>query len=135
MGDADVKPDVYSNNRIPWSKSESMTKLKYRLEVIFNKPLDYVLLNLYENGAHSIAWHSDNEAQGDNDIIISISLGSDRKFHVKAIDKKIAEKYTWVLSHGDVVVMDGIMQRHYLHTVPKTKMKVNARINLTFRHT
>ncbi len=37
------------------------------------------------------------------------------------------------LGHGDVLCMDGMMQKHYLHRVPKEDFLKGIRINLTWR--
>ncbi|MDD1642448.1 MAG: alpha-ketoglutarate-dependent dioxygenase AlkB, partial [Methylococcaceae bacterium] len=37
------------------------------------------------------------------------------------------------LGHGDLLVMAGSLQHHWLHSVPKTKKIKTPRINLTFR--
>lgn len=138
MGDADVKPQVYAiTQRLDWT--DSINQLKQQFSQITERDLDYVLFNQYVDGAHSIAWHSDEEASRD-DVIVSVSLGSSRRFCVKPDPKKYKvqkdcppTKYEWNLRNGDVVIMDGIMQRNYVHCVPKTKTKVGPRINMTFR--
>lgn len=92
-------------------------------------------LNLYEDGMHSVGWHSDNEIlfQGKfNDCrIISLSLGQTRKFELRC---QGAPMLTLNLSDGDLCTMEGLTQKYYLHRVPKENGRgVKPRINLTWR--
>lgn len=132
MGDEGVSPEVYSKTRIGWT--EPIEELRQKLSAFCpeGRPINYVLLNLYEDGKHSISYHADNEVVEDDDLILSVSLGHTRRFLVKPRDK--TEKTLGIdLSDGDLIIMDGRMQRSYLHSVPKTARKVGPRINLTFR--
>lgn len=142
MGDVNVRPQVYAiTQRQDWTRS--IDQLRQQFSQITGCDIDYVLLNQYVDGTHSIAWHCDEEASRDHDVIVSVSLGSSRRFCVKPDPKKYKgsknskddkwTKYEWSLRNGDVVIMDGIMQRNYVHCVPKTKTKVGPRINMTFR--
>ena len=119
-------------------KNNLMTKdLKYLLNQIHEKT-DYrfnsVLLNLYRDGMDSNGWHSDNEPElGDNPKIASITLGEERFFHIKHKNKKNL-KYKILLKHGSLLLMGDKSQTDWLHQVPKTKKKINPRINLTYRY-
>ena len=92
-----------------------------------------VLLNRYRSGSDSVAWHADNEPElGSCPIIASVSLGAPRQFSFKhKTDPALRGKV--ILSHGDLLVMRGTTQRHWLHQIPKTTKAVGERINLTFR--
>jgi alkylated DNA repair dioxygenase AlkB len=37
------------------------------------------------------------------------------------------------LHHGSLLLMEGAMQEHWLHQIPRTKKPLEPRINLTFR--
>lgn len=96
-------------------------------------------LNLYENGSMSVGWHSDDEAlfQGlHRDIrILSLSLGQRRKFRLKKNWPEGEEDPmdTLTLGNGALCTMEGMLQKHYLHCVPKEKEDLGPRINLTWR--
>jgi len=38
-----------------------------------------------------------------------------------------------MLGHGDLLVMAGTFQHHWVHSLPKTRAIIKPRINLTFR--
>ncbi|MGZ5050704.1 MAG: alpha-ketoglutarate-dependent dioxygenase AlkB family protein [Methylobacter sp.] len=91
-----------------------------------------VLVNLYRDGNDSMGCHADDEKElGLNPVIASLSLGDERLF--KLHHKKTKDKLDIVLGHGDLLVMAGTLQHHWMHAVPKTKKPKTARINLTFR--
>ena len=125
---------VYSGiamNPLPWT--DCLQEIKTKVEELAETTFNSVLLNLYRTGSDSVAWHADDEPElGAEPIIGSISLGATRKFHLKNRDNP-AETISLNLEHGDVVIMRGSTQRHWLHQVPKTKKPVGPRINLTFR--
>lgn len=97
-------------------------------------------LNWYPDGAHYIGYHSDDESQlfknakGET-LVFSISLGQERTFLVQRKDKTRKEKtLSLKVSDGSVLLMGGLCQTNYKHSVPPTKVKnVKARLNLTFR--
>lgn len=94
-------------------------------------------LNLYENGSHSVAWHSDDERLFQGRLrdctIISLSLGHARSFQLKrrcSFEKPIKI----LLSGGDLCTMEGMTQKYYVHRVPKeTGVAIGPRVNLTWR--
>lgn len=136
MGDADVRAEVYSATRVDWTPE--MLRLRGRLCQLLDKDFNYVLLNLYENGSEYIGYHADREVIEDTDLIASLSLGASRRFLVQPIRKPEGwnpkkDTLEWTLRSGDLMTMDGTMQRNYKHCVPKTAKRVGPRINLTFR--
>lgn len=95
-------------------------------------------LNLYEDGAMSVGWHSDDERlfQGtfQDACIISLSLGAKRKFELRAnIPAKGDQILQMSLADGDLCTMEGMTQKHYQHRVPKESDVKGPRINLTWR--
>ena len=98
-------------------------------------------VNWYENGADSVGWHSDNESlfqsKEDDTLILSLSLGQSRKFEVKLMEHRddgpSAEIKQIVLHHGDIMTMEGLFQKYYVHRVPKAYGVGKPRINLTWR--
>lgn len=96
-------------------------------------------VNLYENGSQSVGWHADDEAlfQGlHQDIrILSLSLGQKRKFDLKKNWPEEGEKsmHRLLLGNGCLCTMEGMVQKHYQHRVPKEGEDLGPRINLTWR--
>merc|ERR1711957_635344 len=96
-------------------------------------------LNLYEDGAMSVGWHSDDERVFNGkfqDIrIISLSFGAARKFELRLNWPEGGEKPTHrlTLSDGDLCTMEGMVQKHFQHRVPREEEVAGARINLTWR--
>ena len=102
-------------------------------------------LNRYDDENDSVGWHSDNEDlfQGTKECIriISLSLGAPRTFAVKGNRnyRGPVSEVQLTLFHGDLLTMDGMMQKHFLHTVPREDAWTwphtaqGPRINLTWR--
>eukprot|EP00930_Biecheleria_cincta_P059975 TRINITY_DN4568_c0_g2_i1.p1 TRINITY_DN4568_c0_g2~~TRINITY_DN4568_c0_g2_i1.p1 ORF type:complete len:604 (+),score=95.98 TRINITY_DN4568_c0_g2_i1:56-1813(+) len=96
-------------------------------------------LNLYEDGGMTVGWHSDDEKlfQGKfNDCrIISLSFGATRNFELRLNWPEDHEKphKRIVLQRGDLLTMEGMMQKHFQHRVPREDMVSEPRINLTWR--
>jgi alkylated DNA repair dioxygenase AlkB len=130
MANADVKAEVYSNTRVDWNPD--IVLLKERIEKELNFSFNYLLLNYYKTGDDYISYHSDMEVLCATDLISSLSLGGMRRFLIRGKQDK-TENYELLLNSGDLMIMDGSMQYHYKHSVPKTKKLVDPRINLTFR--
>jgi alkylated DNA repair dioxygenase AlkB len=131
-GDQNISYSFSRNtyNALPWT--DSLLKIKSKLESDFKIPFNSVLLNMYRSGKDSMDWHQDNEKElGKNPIIASVNFGASRKFELRNIDSR--EKINFELGHGSLLLMKGKTQHYWQHRVPKTKKEVSVRINLTFR--
>ena len=117
----------------PQPMNEVLSDLLKQIQTVCNYDFNCVLLNLYRNGDDSNGWHADNEKElGKYPQIASYSFGANRFFHFK--HRRIKEqRYKIELHHGSLLLMEGAMQKHWLHQIPKTKKALGARINLTFR--
>lgn len=107
-----------------------------------------VLVNYYRNQSDAVAWHSDEDKWlGDRFMVPSISLGAERFFRLKsgtdpvttiaAVDKAKQDGTLneWKLKNGSLLLMKGMTQEGFQHSVPKmTRVKLGPRINVTFRH-
>ena len=135
---------LYGNNGNSYSYSgitmeplpftPELRALKAMVEQSCGHEFTTCLLNLYRNGSDSNGWHADDEtALGPNPVIASVSLGATRAFHLKHRSQK-SLRYRMQLEHGSLLIMEGPMQHHWLHQVPKTRRPVLPRINLTFRN-
>ena len=106
--------------------------LKARVETLTGKTFNSCLLNLYHTGEEGMAWHSDDEKTLEKDgAIASLSLGAERKFSLR--HRKTRQAISIQLEAGSLLVMHGVTQDHWLHSLPKTKKVMSPRINLTFR--
>lgn len=124
---------TYSNvtkYALNWTKELLM--LKTKIEQITGETFNSCLLNLYQSGNEGMTWHNDNEKElKKNGAIASLSFGAERKFSFK--HKKSKEKIDFVLEHGSLIVMKDETQSYWLHKLPKTRLILKPRINLTFR--
>ncbi len=109
-----------------------LKEIKSIVETECGETFNSCLLNLYRDGSEGMTWHSDAEKDLEKDgAIASVSFGAERKFALK--HKKTKETVSQVLAHGSLLVMRGMTQTHWLHSIPKTKTVHAPRINLTFR--
>lgn len=117
----------------PNPMTKTLFELLKLIQTVCQHDFNCVLLNLYRNGSDSNGWHADNEKElGKYPKIASFSFGADRFFHFK--HRKIKEqRYKMELHHGSLLLMEGEMQKYWLHQIPKTKRQLEPRINLTFR--
>ncbi len=110
-----------------------LDQLRKNCEKVANINFNTCLANLYRNGSDSIGWHSDNEKElGENPVIASLSFGAERIFHLKH-KKNTTLKHKIYLESGSLLLMKGDTQHFWKHQLPKTKKKVEPRVNLTFR--
>lgn len=119
---------------LPWSGvlPEIKRTVEAQLAAVSPTVFNSCLLNLYSDGLEGMAWHSDDEKElGRNTVIASVSFGATRKFAFK--HKRTGEKRELMLSHGQLLVMRGETQSHWLHAVMKSAKIREPRINLTFR--
>jgi hypothetical protein len=105
---------------------------------------NFCLVNYYASGNDSISYHSDDERfLGLNPAIASFSLGTTRDFLMKHKPAqgqqnqqgKEAPSLKFALGSGDMILMRGTTQAHWLHSIPKRKTigSTAGRINITFR--
>ena len=98
-------------------------------------PFNHVLLNYYEDGHHSMGFHADDEPElGRNPAIASLSLGANRTFTIKPKAGNKGARHRILLGAGDLLLMSGAVQHHYVHGLPKSKTVDQPRLNLTFRN-
>ena len=111
---------------------EALIPIMERLRADTGHPINSALANMYRDGSDGVGWHADNERFFPPDPpVVSLTLGQTRRFLLR--HRKTKDTLEWHLGHGDLLVMEGATQRHYVHSVPKTKQPCDRRINLTFR--
>lgn len=116
----------------PWTPE--LAQLRQQLEAFTGRPFNSVLANLYRDGQDYMGWHADDEKElGAEPVIASISLGASRSFRFKHRQHQGCSK-TLQLHEGDLLLMQGRCQQHWLHCLPKRLRVKTARINLTFRY-
>lgn len=131
-GDSDSWYCYSGVNHQPMLWTSALQAIRKKVERQCQCSFNSVLANLYRDGNDSMGCHADDEKElGQNPVIASLSLGDERLF--KLHHKKCKEKLDIVLGHGDLLVMAGTLQHHWMHAVPKTKKLKTPRINLTFR--
>lgn len=139
LADKGIKEYRYNNIRIPainWDKTtiESYIKVRKIRDKIQRKldiEFDSCLLNYYKDGNDYVAYHGDKEALGEDNAVVTVSLGQTRKFYLKSNTTKEVTKV--FLETGDMVLMRGDTQKDYQHTIPKETTIKEGRISLTFR--
>ncbi len=128
-GDEGVTYRYSGTTNVALAWTETLLEIKERIESVQGR-YNYCLLNLYRSGQDSMGLHADNEPEM-GDVIGSVSLGATRRFRIKHNTSK--ETMSFDLGHGSLLIMAGTMQQFWKHEVPKTKLPVGERINLTYR--
>ncbi|CAE7252564.1 Alkbh3, partial [Symbiodinium natans] len=102
-------------------------------------------LNYYADGTQSVGWHSDDESLFQGKVqdcsIVSLSLGGRREFWIALKTEGAEPSQESVvevdLRHGDLLSMEGLMQKHTLHFLTREpRQRADfwpPRINITWR--
>lgn len=95
-------------------------------------------LNRYADGSDGLDWHADDEdlfqGRETDCCIISLSFGSERAFEVRLADEAQGTTFRRLnLGNGDMCTMEGLVQQHYVHRIPKASKNTRVRVNLTWR--
>ncbi|KAL2756780.1 hypothetical protein ACRALDRAFT_2026782 [Sodiomyces alcalophilus JCM 7366] len=140
----DRRYDRYPPRPIPGC----LDKLRRSTEAATGCTFNFCLVNYYASGADSISFHSDDERfLGPEPAIASFSLGARRDFVLKPKPKPpptghdpgtspVGETLKFPLASGHMILMRGLTQSNWLHSVPKRGGKNpedGGRINITFR--
>ena len=95
------------------------------------------LLNYYPSGSEGMGYHADDEKElGEQPLIAALSLGATRKmlFRHKAVRaSSSSDKVDLYLNSGQLIVMAGVTQQYWKHSIAKTTKVSEGRISLTFR--
>lgn len=106
--------------------------LRDKVQSFCGHGLNACLLNHYPDGKSGMGWHSDDESSiVKASCIASLSLGAARPFQLR--HRKHNTKMELVLEPGSLLLMQGEIQEHWQHALPKRSAIREARINLTFR--
>jgi alkylated DNA repair dioxygenase AlkB len=111
----------------PWPPV--LAALRTRLSARYALALNSCLVGVYDDGASSVDWHSDDEPEL-CDRILSVSLGALRTFLLRSATQTVPIAVPLV--HGSVLVMSVESQAIWQHSVPAEPV-AGRRVNLTFR--
>lgn len=110
-----------------------LAQIRARTEALAGHGFNSVLLNLYRDGADGMSWHSDDEPElGPAPLIASVSLGATRRLLLRRRDVH-QTRFGLDLGDGSLLLMEPPLQRHWQHSVAKTRRATGPRINLTWR--
>lgn len=133
-GDAGAVYGYSGSRHSPAAWTPALTALREQVEKTTGAHFNSVLANLYRDGRDSMGWHSDDEPElGEHPLIAAVSLGAERRFLLRHRRRKDVQGHALDLAHGSLLLMAGDTQRHWRHSVPKTRRHVAPRISLTFR--
>jgi alkylated DNA repair dioxygenase AlkB len=119
--------DEHSGTTYQWLEDACAT-----LSERYGVRLDSVGINLYRDGADSVAWHRDRIPPEIADPVVAlVSLGEPRTFLLRPQGGGTSRAFE--LGHGDLLVTGGQAQRRFEHSVPKVKAS-GPRMSLAFRH-
>jgi alkylated DNA repair dioxygenase AlkB len=117
----------------PWTPE--LAALRDRLAEHQGCAFNSVLVNHYRDGGDAMGEHADDEPElgpsPDDVRIASVSLGALRRFVLRHRRTRLV--HPWQLGEGSLLVMGGTTQRHFRHHLPRTRLPVGPRMNLTFR--
>lgn len=126
---------TYSGKKLvpnPWPVF--LKQLKADVEAISGHQFNSVLANWYRDGKDGVGWHADDERElGQEPIVASVSLGAERRFCLKPKHKGDKARFEISPVSGSLLIMNGKLQKHWVHSVPKTSRPVEGRVSLTFR--
>lgn len=120
-------------NMVPLPWTESLNRIKQRVEQLSGHEFNSVLLNQYRDGKDSMGWHRDHEPElGEDPVIASVSLGEPRRFLMRLYADHSMKKEI-LLENSSLLIMKGETQTYWEHSIPKSSKASGVRINLTFR--
>lgn len=98
----------------------------------YGVPFSQIGVNLYRDGADSVAWHGDRVARELPEAVVGlVSLGALRPFRLRPTGG--GSSMAFLPGPGDLLVMGGSCQRTWQHAVPKVR-SAGPRISVQFRH-
>ena len=117
---------------LPWTPL--LQTIRHAVEQLSGHRFNSVLLNYYRDQHDSMGMHSDDEAElGENPVIASLSFGATRRFILKHKTRHDLPRRVIDLADGNLLLMAGSLQQHWLHGIHKLASHCGPRVNLTFR--
>jgi alkylated DNA repair dioxygenase AlkB len=112
-------------------KPEVLGELELALARHYAVTFDHLGVALYRDGQDSVAWHRDHMPKDRPTLVAILTLGSPRRFLLRPFGGGHSRAFQ--LGWGDLLVMGGMCQAHWEHSVPKQK-SAGPRISCVFRH-
>ena len=118
---------------------EALVEARDRLSTHYAEELGEPFLTAglcyYRDGRDSVAWHGDRIGRSrlQDTMVAILSLGETRKLMLRPESGGNGQTRSFVLGHGDLVVMGGSCQRTWEHCVPKTERPCGPRISVQYR--
>jgi alkylated DNA repair dioxygenase AlkB len=110
---------------------ELLAGMSRALSARYGRDLGSIVLAYYRDGRDSVAPHGDKMGPLIPDCVIAIvSLGEPRRFILRQANGSLALRYH--LGWGDLLVMGGSCQKHFMHGVPKVE-HASPRMSIQFR--
>lgn len=110
--------------------------LRQEVSALAGVEFNSCLANYYRDGSDSVSWHADDEPElgpsPDNAVIASLSFGDVRRFLIRPKGNPGGVR-EFRLEPGSLLIMRGDLQQTHEHSVPKTRIPRDPRLNLTFR--
>lgn len=132
-GDAGAEYSYSGIHLKPRAWNPCLEFIRDHLQDVARSRFNAVLLNWYRDGEDAMGWHADNEPElGPEPTIASVSFGAPRDFHLRSNDRRW--KLSIPLEHGTLLLMQGELQHHWQHALPKRRGIKDSRVNLTFRY-
>ena len=133
-------PYSFSGHTFPaQQEAPELVGLAIRIENLLGIRTIGCLVNKYEDGADSVAWHSDDDHAESDIVVATISLGATRRFLLRrkvptapVASAVLVNSIGVDLEHGSLLVMGEGVQDDWEHALPKAKNKA-PRVSLTFR--
>ena len=115
---------------LPWTPV--LDTARDRVQRLSGRGFNAVLANRYRDGNDAMGWHADAEPElGPLPTIASASFGSPRRFVLR--HRASGRREEILLAPGSLLLMAGRSQQCWQHALPRTRVAVGERINLTFR--
>ena len=123
-----------------WQRIDEQTAVAYQwledarasLSTHYEVRFDSAGINLYRDGADSVAWHRDRIPPEIVDPVVAlVSLGAPRTFLLRPLGGGRSRAFR--LGRGDLLVTGGQTQRRFEHSVPKVRAS-GPRMSIAFRH-
>ncbi len=110
-----------------------LAEMLAHVQMVAPAPYNSVGLNLYRDGADSVAMHNDKlESIVAAMPIALISLGASRRMAIRAKAGR-RQSLAVAVDHGSLLLMSHAAQSTHDHGIPKTQRAVGPRISVVFR--
>jgi alkylated DNA repair dioxygenase AlkB len=127
-----LEPRLTAEYRAIRDAPEPLPALAAVLSKHYRVRYDGLWLNLYRDGRDSTGWHRDRFTCRKPECIVPVlTVGATRRFLVKP--RHGGPSIAFSPRSGDLVVMGGRCQQDWVHGVPKTPGRREARISVNFQ--